>query len=38
MFIIGIAFLVIDTFSDRKSYNKPKKAQDHASDPHSDHH
>jgi hypothetical protein len=25
MFIIGIAFLVIDTFSDRKSYNQSKK-------------
>jgi predicted alpha/beta superfamily hydrolase len=24
MFIIGIAFLLFDTFSDRKSYNNPK--------------
>ena len=34
MFIIGIAFLVIDTFSDRKSYNQPKKVEKHAKDPH----
>jgi hypothetical protein len=29
MFIIGIAFLVIDTFSDRKSYNNPNQKEDH---------
>jgi hypothetical protein len=27
MFVIGIAFLVFDTFSDRKSYNSPKKSE-----------
>jgi hypothetical protein len=38
MFIIGIAFLVIDTFSDRKSYNQCKKAEKHAKGHHEESH